>query len=55
MLIELATFATVNAIYMPLVEEPGLRRRFGPDYEAYRVQVPRWLPRLQAWSAREEM
>lgn len=27
------------------VEEPGLRRRFGPDYEAYAMQVPRWIPR----------
>ena len=25
----LAVFATVNGIYMPLSEEPGLRRRFG--------------------------
>jgi len=27
------------------VEEPGLRRRFGPDYEAYTKRVPRWIPR----------
>lgn len=27
------------------VEEPGLRRRFGADYEAYVLDVPRWLPR----------
>jgi protein-S-isoprenylcysteine O-methyltransferase Ste14 len=26
-------------------EEPGLRRRFGGDYEAYRARVGRWLPR----------
>jgi protein-S-isoprenylcysteine O-methyltransferase Ste14 len=37
----------VNAVYFPLVEEPGLRRRFGADYEAYRAAVPRWLPRLR--------
>ena len=48
----LAWFAivfAVNAVYFPLVEEPGLRRRFGADYEAYRAAVPRWLPRLRPW------
>ena len=39
----------VNAVYLPLVEEPGLRRRFGPEYEEYRANVPRWLPRLRPW------
>jgi protein-S-isoprenylcysteine O-methyltransferase Ste14 len=38
-------FFGVNAIYMPLVEEPGLVRRFGDDYVRYRQNVPRWLPR----------
>jgi len=27
------------------VEEPGLRRRFGPDYQSYVRRVPRWIPR----------
>jgi protein-S-isoprenylcysteine O-methyltransferase Ste14 len=39
----------VNAVYIPLVEEPGLSRRFGEDYAAYRAAVPRWLPRLRPW------
>jgi protein-S-isoprenylcysteine O-methyltransferase Ste14 len=39
-------FALANALWIPLVEEPGLRRRFGADYEAYSARVPRWLPRL---------
>jgi protein-S-isoprenylcysteine O-methyltransferase Ste14 len=43
-----AAFA-VNAIYFPLVEEPGLRKRFGEDYEAYCANVPRWLPRVRPW------
>jgi protein-S-isoprenylcysteine O-methyltransferase Ste14 len=43
-----AVFA-VNAAYLPLVEEPGLVRRFGADYETYRDHVPRWLPRLRPW------
>ena len=28
------------------VEEPALRRLFGPSYDAYCRRAPRWLPRL---------
>ena len=45
--LEFAIFLVVNAIYFPLVEEPGLRRRFGAEYEEYRARVPRWLPRVR--------
>jgi protein-S-isoprenylcysteine O-methyltransferase Ste14 len=41
----LVAFITVNAIYLPLVEEPALRRRFGRDYDRYAANVPRWIPR----------
>ena len=30
-------------------EEPRLLRRFGAEYEHYRRNVPRWLPRLWPW------
>ena len=43
----------VNAVYMPLVEEPGLQRRFGEEYERYRDRVPRWIPRLRPWDSQE--
>jgi protein-S-isoprenylcysteine O-methyltransferase Ste14 len=43
-----AIFAALNAVYIPLAEEPGLRRRFGDDYRAYADEVPRWIPRLRA-------
>ena len=43
-----AIFAALNAVYIPLVEEPGLRERFGEDYNAYSDAVPRWRPRLRA-------
>jgi protein-S-isoprenylcysteine O-methyltransferase Ste14 len=33
------------------VEEPSLRRRFGPDYEDYVRRVPRWLPRRRGAAA----
>ena len=34
----------VNAVYLPLVEEPMLVGRFGDDYRRYMEVVPRWLP-----------
>ncbi len=43
-------FAAGNAIYIPLLEEPGLERRFGEDYLRYRSHVPRWIPRLRPWT-----
>lgn len=41
----LAAFVALNHAYFLLVEEPGLGRRFGEPYEAYRRRVPRWIPR----------
>ena len=45
----LAVFVGVNALYLPLVEEPALRRRFGADYDRYTANVRRWIPRLRPW------
>jgi protein-S-isoprenylcysteine O-methyltransferase Ste14 len=42
-------FFAMNAIWFPLVEEPGLVQRFGGDYEEYRRHVPRWVPRRTPW------
>jgi protein-S-isoprenylcysteine O-methyltransferase Ste14 len=42
-------FLLINAVYIPLLEEPMLVGRFGEDYVAYRRNVPRWIPRLQPW------
>jgi protein-S-isoprenylcysteine O-methyltransferase Ste14 len=44
-----AVFFLVNHVYFLLSEEPGLVRRFGAQYEEYRRQVPRWIPRRTAW------
>ena len=41
--------ALVNMIYIPLVEERGLARRFGDEYLQYQKNVPRWIPRMKAW------
>jgi protein-S-isoprenylcysteine O-methyltransferase Ste14 len=46
--VELAIFVAVNLVYLPLVEEPALVRRFGADYERYMIEVGRWLPRLRS-------
>ena len=43
-----AVFA-VNAVYIPLLEEPMLEARFGADYRAYCRHVGRLLPRLRPW------
>ena len=43
-------FATANALYIPLVEEPGLEQRFGEDFRRYKANVPPWLPRITPWT-----
>lgn len=43
-------FFAANLVYIPLVEEPGLVRRFGAAYERYRRNVPRWIPRWSPWT-----
>lgn len=40
----------INMIYIPLSEEPGLRERFGADYDDYARNVPRWVPRRTPWT-----
>jgi protein-S-isoprenylcysteine O-methyltransferase Ste14 len=48
-----AFFAALNMAYIPLAEEPGLVKRFGADYLAYKQNVPRWIPRMRAWNGQE--
>jgi protein-S-isoprenylcysteine O-methyltransferase Ste14 len=47
-----AAFFALNSVWFPLVEEPGLRERFGDEYEDYRRNVPRWVPRRRPWAPR---
>jgi hypothetical protein len=54
LLVWFLAFFSVNALWMPLVEEPGLVRRFGDEYLEYKRAVPRWLPRLRPWEPRGE-
>lgn len=43
------TFLAANFVYIPLLEEPMLRNRFGDDYVEYCNHVPRLFPRLQPY------
>jgi protein-S-isoprenylcysteine O-methyltransferase Ste14 len=43
-------FLGINAVSIPLIEEPQLANRFGRDYEEYCRHVPRLLPRLRPWT-----
>jgi protein-S-isoprenylcysteine O-methyltransferase Ste14 len=42
-------FGIINAIYISLLEEPGLVNRFGGEYRTYKRNVPRWIPRPTPW------
>lgn len=42
-------FLGVNAVYIPLLEEPFLALRFGDAYREYCRHVPRLLPRRRPW------
>lgn len=48
-LIWFLVFLTMNLLYIPLLEEPGLAARFGERYRIYKKNVPRWLPRVKPW------
>ena len=49
LLVWLVVFFAINAIYIPLIEEEGLERRFGDEYREYKRHVGRWMPRIKAW------
>ena len=49
-----AAVLAINAVYIPLLEEPGLAARFPGSYAEYRRNVPRLLPRLRPWDAADE-
>jgi protein-S-isoprenylcysteine O-methyltransferase Ste14 len=37
-------------LFVIFYEEPTLHRKFGADYDEYRRNVPRWLPRMSPWN-----
>jgi protein-S-isoprenylcysteine O-methyltransferase Ste14 len=44
-----AVLCAVFHIFILTYEEPTLQRTFGSEYQTYRANVPRWLPRLRPW------
>jgi protein-S-isoprenylcysteine O-methyltransferase Ste14 len=44
-----ATFLGLNLVYIPLLEEPQLERRFGEPYREYCRHVRRIVPRVRPW------
>ena len=40
-------FYILNNFYFVFYEEPNLKKRFGNEYQEYKNNVPRWLPRLK--------
>lgn len=45
-----ALFVACNQVFFLLSEEPGLERRFGEEYRAFKRNVPRWVPRRRPWT-----
>jgi len=39
----------VAHLFVLTYEEPTLRKTFGAEYESFRENVPRWMPRLTPW------
>ena len=36
-------------LFVVFYEEPTLRKAFGAEYDTFRTNVPRWIPRLTPW------
>jgi protein-S-isoprenylcysteine O-methyltransferase Ste14 len=47
-----ALFWLACHLFVVTYEEPTLERSFGAEYEAFRANVPRWIPRPTPWRAR---
>ena len=46
-----ALFWLASHVFVVAYEEPTLKQTFGAQYEAFRANVPRWVPRLTPWRA----
>jgi protein-S-isoprenylcysteine O-methyltransferase Ste14 len=53
LLLWFAIFLAFQTTVIPFWEEPHLVKRFGSEYVDYRRNVPRWIPRISAWTAGE--
>ena len=41
-------------LFVLIYEEPTLRNSYGPQYEEFCANVPRWIPRLRPWRRNRE-
>jgi protein-S-isoprenylcysteine O-methyltransferase Ste14 len=48
-----AAIAVGFYLFVVLYEEPKLRKTFALEYEEFRANVPRWVPRLRPWRGGE--
>ena len=44
-----ALFWLAFHLFVVAYEEPTLEQTFGGEYEAFRADVPRWIPRMTPW------
>lgn len=47
-------FVVAVVTLIPLFEEPMLVSQFGEEYEEYRRNVPRWIPKFRPWEPGQE-
>jgi len=41
-------------LFVLIYEEPALRKNYGPEYEEFCANVPRWIPHLRPWRRKRE-
>ena len=41
-------------LFVLIYEEPTLRKSYGPEYEEFCANVPRWIPHLRPWRRKRE-
>jgi len=41
-------------LFVLIYEEPTLRKSYGPEYEEFCANVPRWIPRLRPWQRKRQ-
>jgi len=41
-------------LFVLIYEEPALRKNYGPEYEEFCANVPRWIPHLRPWLRKRE-
>jgi protein-S-isoprenylcysteine O-methyltransferase Ste14 len=41
-------------LFVLIYEEPTLRKTYGPQYEEFCANVPRWIPRFRRWRRNHE-